>query len=147
MEPNSRTISTPKSFLPWVAFDCRIFPQHHEVTPTHRNMGRVPSQLCLSMFILSALCGSTETPPLSHPTPGLRTVLCFRSTHSWILWPPDLEIGYTAYYQMLVQIHGKPHSYLPLLIHSPLGMKGKQWIHFTKIITFTYFYHELKEWF
>lgn len=34
-------------------------------------------------------------------------------------------------------------TYLRPLSHSPEGRGGKQKLHFTKIIPFTYFYHEL----
>lgn len=42
---------------------------------------------------------------LPTPHPCLWTRLCFTYMNCWVLWPPDLEIGYTTYYQMLVQIH------------------------------------------
>lgn len=60
--------------------------------------------------------------PIIPPAPAWQSSCASQHMNCWVLWPPDLEIGYTRYYQMLVQIHWKPK----LSIHSPLGMKGKQ---------------------
>lgn len=47
----------------------------------------------------------------------------FAHVNCGVLWPPDLEIGSTACYQTLVQIHGNPR-YLRPLSHSPEGQEG-----------------------
>lgn len=102
----------------------------------------------LSLFRLISLGfpRNTEETFSLHPTPAYESG---SASHTWIAGfcgHQTLKSVTQCIIKCLFKFIGGP-GYLSLLIHSPLGMKGKQKIHFTKIITFTYFYHELNEWF